>query len=79
VLKVDPALREEQCRRLAAVKAERDGVQVTTGLAALTEAAGSDGPLMEPIIACVEACATVGEISDALRSVWGEYTEQVVV
>lgn len=79
VLKVDPALREEQCRRLAAVKAERDGAQVTTGLAALTEAAGSDGPLMEPIIACVEACATVGEISDALRSVWGEYTEQVVV
>ena len=78
-LKVDPALREEQCRQVAAVRAERDGTQVTRCLAALTEAAGSDGPLMEPIIACVEAYATVGEISDALRSVWGEYTEQVVV
>ena len=36
-------------------------------------ASGADAPLMEPTITCVEAGATVGEISDALREVWGEY------
>jgi methylmalonyl-CoA mutase N-terminal domain/subunit len=78
-LKVDPALRAEQCRFLAEVKAGRNGERVRRSLAELKRAAESDGPLFEPILDCVEAYATVGEISDVLRGAWGEYREQVFV
>jgi len=47
---------------------------VGQGVVDFAEPAAADGaPLMEPTVACVEAAATVGEISDALRGVWGEY------
>jgi methylmalonyl-CoA mutase N-terminal domain/subunit len=67
------ALEQEQQARLAAVKARRDSAAVTAALAGVTQAAAGTAPLMEPIIAAVRARATLGEISDALREVWGTY------
>jgi len=78
-LKVDPALRVEQVRFLKEVKAGRNGQRVERALVELRKAASADGPLIEPILECVESYGTVGEISDVLRGVWGEYREQVVV
>ncbi|NIT36108.1 MAG: methylmalonyl-CoA mutase [candidate division Zixibacteria bacterium] len=73
-LRVDPALERSRAEELAAYRERRDSVKLEEALAALREAAAADGaPLMESTLACVEAGATVGEISDALREVWGEY------
>ncbi len=73
-LRVDPALERARLEELAAYREKRDGPKLEEALAALREAAAEGGAeLMEPTIACVEAAATVGEISDALREVWGEY------
>jgi methylmalonyl-CoA mutase N-terminal domain/subunit len=73
-LRVDAALEQARAKELAAYRERRDDVKREEALAALREAAANDGaPLMEPALACVEAAATVGDISDALREVWGEY------
>ncbi len=73
-LRVDPKLERARAEELAAYRKRRDGAKFGEALAALREAAAADGaPLIEPTVACVEAAATVGEISDALRGVWGEY------
>ena len=67
-----------QRESLARVRNERDGAAVSAALAALTTAArASDSDLMPPILAAVRAYATVGEISDALRSVFGVHHEGV--
>ncbi len=75
ILKVDDTLRTKQMARLQAVKTSRDQTAVTALLNTLRQAALGTENLMPIIIAAVEAYATVGEISDALRSVWGEYEE----
>ena len=73
------ALEHEQVARLTRVRAARDAQRVETALAALRSAAPAyaDGtpaqPLMPLIIDAVRARATVGEISDTLATVWGEY------
>ena len=67
-------LAEQQRRRLAELRGKREGGRVTRTLAALEAAArAADAPLMEPILDAVRARATVGEISDVLRAVWGVY------
>lgn len=73
-LRVDAAVEEKRRAYLARYRAGRDESRLEGALAALEEAARTPtAPLMEPTIACVEAGATVGEISDVLRRVWGEY------
>jgi methylmalonyl-CoA mutase N-terminal domain/subunit len=67
------ALEQAQRRRLAETKARRDGGAVRVALGALTAAAEGNGPLMPSILDAVRARATLGEISDALRQVWGIY------
>ena len=67
------ALQDRQQRRLAEVRARRDGAAVAARLGALATAAGGAGPLVPPIIEAVRARATLGEISDTLRRVWGTY------
>jgi len=62
-----------QRARLAAVRAGRDGTRVATALKAVCDAARTADPLMPPIMEAVRSRATLGEISDALRSVWGSY------
>jgi methylmalonyl-CoA mutase N-terminal domain/subunit len=66
-------LEAEQRNRLTRVKQSRDSSVVTSALQEIREAAQGSGALMPPIIAAVRARATLGEISDTLRSVWGVY------
>jgi methylmalonyl-CoA mutase, N-terminal domain len=67
------ALEAEQRSRLAEVKRTRDAITVTAALDDIRQAAGTTAPLMAPIIDAVRARATLGEISDTLREVWGVY------
>ncbi len=71
--RIDPALEREQCRRLAQVRAARDGQRVVACLRAVTDAARSQAPLMPAFIAAVDARCTLGEICDALRAVFSTY------
>jgi methylmalonyl-CoA mutase N-terminal domain/subunit len=73
--RLDPALEQQQIARLRELRASRDGQAVETRLRALETAARSSDNLMPRILACAEACASVGEISDRLRAVFGEYQE----
>jgi len=79
VLRVDPALEHEQVARLREFRARRNDGAVRASLAWLRRAAVSDENLMPPIVECVDQCVTLGEISDALREIFGEYRENVVV
>jgi methylmalonyl-CoA mutase, N-terminal domain len=73
-LRVDPAIEATQVQRLARLRAERDGVAVARALRAVRSAAGGRDNLLVPMKAALAAQATVGEVSDALRDVWGVYT-----
>jgi methylmalonyl-CoA mutase N-terminal domain/subunit len=74
--RLDPALEAQQIARLRELRASRDASTVETRLYALEAAARSNDNLMPRILACAEAHATVGEISDRLRAVFGEYKER---
>ncbi|HEY2739175.1 MAG TPA: methylmalonyl-CoA mutase family protein, partial [Thermoanaerobaculia bacterium] len=76
-LHLDPAMERDQVERLQALRARRDAGKAAATLAALTAAAGEDRNLMPPILDCVRAEVTLGEISDALRAVYGEYHEAI--
>ena len=73
ILRIDESIRGKQIQRLNTVRAQRERKAVEHELELLKRAASTDENLLPPILACVESYATVGEISDALRSVWGEY------
>ena len=73
LFRVDDAVRETQTARLAALRARRDAARVTHALQSLQDAARGTDNLFPGLIACIEAYATLGEISDVLRGVWGEY------
>ena len=75
---LDAEGRELQLKRLARVKAERDGVAVRATLAVLAMTAEGDGNLMGPLIDCANAYCTIGEIVAALKRVWGEFRQPVV-
>jgi len=78
-MRVDPELERAQIERVRALRARRDSPRATTAVAEVERRARSGENLMPAIIAAVDAYATVGEISDALRRVFGEYTESVVL
>jgi len=75
ILRIDEKVARGQVERLRAVKAERDGARAAAALAVLERAAREGANVMPPIIAAVKAYATLGEISDVLRSVFGIYRE----
>ncbi len=78
LLRVDPAEEKKQVERLAAVKRERNNEAVTAALAELRTAASSDANTMPSFIKCVEAYATLGEICDTLRGVFGVQKEFLI-
>jgi methylmalonyl-CoA mutase N-terminal domain/subunit len=79
LLRIDPALEQEQIERVQAVRARRDSAAVETLLARLKEdAAADDRNLMDPILAAAKAYVTMGEMCDALREVWGVWRETPV-
>ncbi len=73
--RLDPALEAAQVGRLREVRSGRDRSRVKDQLAALERAARGTENLMPPILAAAEAYATLGEIADTLRGVFGEYRE----
>jgi len=75
ILRIDPEIEREQVERLQRVRTRRDAPRAQAVLRRLEEAARTDENLMPLILEAVEAYATVGEISDALRRVFGEYKE----
>jgi methylmalonyl-CoA mutase N-terminal domain/subunit len=79
LLRVDPALEGRQIERVRAFKAARDGAAVTRSVKAIEAAARGKDNLMPLILEAVQARATLGEVSDALRAVFGEHREQVVL
>jgi methylmalonyl-CoA mutase, N-terminal domain len=79
VLKVDPALEEQQAARLRAFRKERKERETAAAIDAVRAGAKGTQNLMPLIVAAVKANATLGEISDALRDVFGEYRETVVL
>jgi methylmalonyl-CoA mutase N-terminal domain/subunit len=79
ILRIDPEIEHAQIERLRTLRARRDAAKASAAVAAVESRARSGENLMPAISAAVEACATVGEISDALRRVFGEYAESVVL
>jgi methylmalonyl-CoA mutase N-terminal domain/subunit len=76
---IDPAREREQVDRLVVVRAERDAKAVEEALVVITAAASGTANMMPPILAAVKVGCTVGEISNALRAVWGEHREGLVL
>jgi methylmalonyl-CoA mutase N-terminal domain/subunit len=74
LLRVDPAVRETQMRKLARIKSERDSHAVDKSLDQLKKAAIGTENLVPPILDAVKKRATLGEICGVLRDVFGEYT-----
>jgi methylmalonyl-CoA mutase N-terminal domain/subunit len=77
--RIDEALERKQVERLQALRAKRDPAPWQVAIKTVEDTARSGENLMPRILAAVEANATVGEISDAMRKVYGEYREAVVI
>ena len=79
MLRIEPALEREQVTRLQALRVRRNAAETRAALAELERRAKTNENLLPAILAAVEKFATVGEISDTLRRVFGEYQESVVL
>jgi methylmalonyl-CoA mutase, N-terminal domain len=78
-LRIDPSVERAQIERVRALRQRRDNERTEVALTLLEDAARSTENLLPRILDCVESLATVGEISNRLRHVWGEYREAVTV
>ncbi len=78
-LRIDAEIERTQIARLNALRAKRDSARAQSALAELQRRAATTENLLPAILAAAEAYATVGEISDALRRVFGEYQESVII
>jgi methylmalonyl-CoA mutase N-terminal domain/subunit len=78
LLKVDPAVGEKQVAALRALKERRDGARVKAALRGIDAAARGSANLMPPILEAVRAYATLGEICDAMRAVFGEHRPSAI-
>jgi methylmalonyl-CoA mutase, N-terminal domain len=78
-LRIEPEIERNQVARLQALRAKRDNSKTQSALAELQRRARTTENLLPAILAAVESYATVGEISDALRRIFGEYQESVVI
>jgi methylmalonyl-CoA mutase N-terminal domain/subunit len=78
-LRIDPQIERTQIDRLHALRGKRDATRVQAALTELARRASTTENLLPAILAAVESYATVGEISDTLRRLFGEYQESVVI
>ncbi len=78
LLRIDPAGEAAQIARVRAVRASRDAAAWQQAMAAITSAATGGSNLVPPVLAAIEARATLGEVADALRGVFGEYRERAI-
>lgn len=79
VMKIDPAIEREQVERLVAWRGAHDTAEKREALGRIDAAARGTENLMPRILEAVKAGATVGEISDVLRGVWGEHQETLTI
>lgn len=79
LLRVDPAVRTSQMEKLKTLRSEREDGQVEKSLAELRKTAEGAANLMPPILEAVKAYATLGEICDVLREVFGEYQQVTTI
>jgi methylmalonyl-CoA mutase N-terminal domain/subunit len=79
ILYIDDTAAETQLARLEDLKKTRDNDRVARSLDALRQAASGRDNTMYPLLECVRAYATVGEMCDALRQVWGEWEEEPLI
>ena len=79
LLRIDPEAERAQVERLQKLRARRDASRLQAALRQVEETARSEQNLMPAILEAVKAYATVGEISDVMRRVFGEYQESVVI
>ena len=79
VLRVDPERERRQAARVVSYKGSRDGVKARDSLRRLEDTANSADNLMPAVLHAVESEATLGEIADSLRQVFGVYEERVVL
>jgi methylmalonyl-CoA mutase N-terminal domain/subunit len=79
ILYIDESTADRQLARLEEVRKTRDADRVRRALDALRDTARGSGNTMYPLMDCVRAYATVGEMCDALREVWGEYEETPLI
>jgi methylmalonyl-CoA mutase N-terminal domain/subunit len=79
IARIDPAREREQVAQLQAFRAGRDDAAATAAIAEVIATAKGSANMMPPILAAVKVGCTVGEISAALRSVWGEHREAMVL
>jgi methylmalonyl-CoA mutase N-terminal domain/subunit len=79
IQRIDPALEPRQVERLRALRAKRNKETWQSAIKSVEDTARTGENLMPRILAAVEANGTVGEISDAMRKVYGEYKEAVVI
>jgi methylmalonyl-CoA mutase N-terminal domain/subunit len=79
ILYIDDTATERQLARMAAVKARRDRADVTRALDAMKRAAEGTDNLLPPMLEAARAYATIGEMCDALRDVWGEWEESALI
>jgi methylmalonyl-CoA mutase, N-terminal domain len=78
-LRIEPEIERSQIARLNALRAKRNSARTQSALAELQRRARTSENLLPAMLAAVEGYATVGEISDVLRRVFGEYQESVVI
>ena len=78
-MRIDSEIEHSQVARVEALRAKRDAAKAKSALVELERRAHTTENLLPAILAAVEAYATVGEISDAMRRVYGEYQESVVI
>jgi methylmalonyl-CoA mutase N-terminal domain/subunit len=78
ILRIDPGFETAQIERVAALRGRRDAAAVEAALGRLREAAAGDANLMPAIVDASRAYATLGEMCDALREVWGVWRETPV-
>lgn len=79
ILKVDEKIEREQVERLQSIREKRNAADAASVIKRITDSANGTENLMPHILTAVEAHVTVGEISNALRKVWGEYRESITI
>lgn len=79
IMTIDPQIEADQVERLRSVREKRDALKASEMISTLENAATTNENLLPHILSAVENHVTVGEISGALRRVWGEYKEAVTI
>lgn len=79
LLRIDRRVQEEQIKALRSVRSQRNDSAVRSSLVALVSGANGDANLLPLILGAVRAYASVGEVCDALRGVFGEYRERITL